>query len=111
MAKEQTTKTFKAVAEEWFEGKSKTWETSYSARFWSRLEKNIFPAIGDKLINEIEPSHILEALREVEKRDAVYSAKRIRQMISTIFKYAIPSRYATTNPAADLGDAAGAGFE
>ena len=105
MAKTESTKTFKVVAEEWFDGKSKTWETSYSRRFWSRLEKNILPKIGHKLINEIEAPDVLEALREIENRDAAYSAKRIRQMVSTVFSFAISSGYTKLNPAVSLGAA------
>ncbi|MHA6644641.1 tyrosine-type recombinase/integrase [Mesorhizobium sp. A623] len=97
--------TFEQVAREWFKANEKKWKPSYSARFWSRLEGDIFPAFGSKAIADIEPPMVLEALRKIEEREAVYTTRRAHQFVSTVFRYAIASGMTKFNPAADLHDA------
>lgn len=101
-APEEHGPTFEQVAREWFKANSGKWKTSYSGRMWRRIEQNVIPKIGSKPVEAIEPKHVLEALRDVEARDAVYSARRIHQMTSQIFKYAIVNGHIKLNPAADL---------
>src|SRR5690606_24479148 len=52
-----------------------------------------------------EPADVLAALQAIEARGAVYSAKRVGQYVSGVFRYAKPSRGLKFNPAADLADA------
>jgi len=65
----------------------------------------VLPAIGMRDVAEIKPADILATVRSVESRGALDVAKRIRQTISSIFRYAVASSLATTDPAAPLVDA------
>jgi len=94
--------TFEELAREWFKANETKWETSYSDRIWRRVEREVFPTLGPKGVAEIEPREILAVLRSVENREAIYSARRIHQMVSQVFKYAIVSGHLKHNPAADL---------
>lgn len=94
--------TFGQVAREWFAANEKKWKTSYSARFWRRIEDDILPTLGPKELASIEPPAVLKLLREIEKREAIYTAKRICEMVSTIYRYAIAEGHTKFNPAADL---------
>ena len=71
--------TFEARARVWLGKRSKGLNKKYAAQVLRRLESDIFPQIGRRPICEIEAPEILLALRKVEKRGAVESARRLRQ--------------------------------
>ena len=99
---EDTRPTFEKISREWFATNVTRWKTGYSAALWKRVERDILTKIGSKPIEDITPLQVLEALREVEKRDAIYTARRLHQMTSQIFKYAVVHGHTRFNPAADL---------
>ncbi|QPC91434.1 integrase arm-type DNA-binding domain-containing protein [Mesorhizobium sp. INR15] len=96
---------FRAVAKAWFNSRATGWVSSYSERIWARLEDDVFPAIGDDDVAEIEPSAVLKMLRTVEDRGALEMAKRVRQTVSSIFRFAVADDKAKVDPAAPLADA------
>jgi integrase len=81
--------TFETLARTWLEKRSKVLNQKYAAQILRRLEADIFPQIGRRPIREIEAPEILSALRKVEKRGAIESARRLRQVIGQIFRFAI----------------------
>jgi integrase len=91
------------VARSWFKANKAKWKPSYSSRFWVLIEKDILNHIGKEPISAIEPPMVLERLRAIEDRGAIYTAKRARQMLSTIYKFAIAEGTVRFNPAADVG--------
>lgn len=93
---------FGVVAHNWFDANKAKWKTSYSARFWKRIEQDILPTLGDRPLTEIEAPEVLALLRAIEAREAIYTAKRICEMVSSIFRFAISEGHTRYNPAADL---------
>lgn len=97
--------TFESVARSWHTNASSEWIAAHAERVLARLERDAFPAIGDRPIAEIEAPEILDLLRAVEKRGALDISKRLRQSIGAVFRFAIAEGRAKRNPAADLVDA------
>lgn len=97
--------TFESVARAWHENVSSEWVKEHSERVLSRMERDVFPAIGNRPISEIEAPEILDLLRAVERRGALDISKRLRQSIGSVFRFAIAEGRAKRNPAADLVDA------
>lgn len=97
--------TFESVARAWHANVSAEWVPAHTERVLSRMERDVFPAIGARPIAEIEAPEILDLLREVEKRGALDISKRLRQSIGSVFRFAIAEGKAKRNPAADLVDA------
>lgn len=97
--------TFESVARAWHTNVSSEWVPAHTERVLSRMEHDVFPAIGSRPIADIEPLEILDLLREVEKRGALDISKRLRQSIGSVFRFAIAEGKAKHNPAADLVDA------
>lgn len=98
----QSAVTFELVAREWHTLQRPKWVASHSANVIESLEADIFPHIGNLPIRDITAPLILSALRKVEARGAVETARRIRQRVSEVFVYAIASGRAETDPAAIL---------
>ena len=67
-----------------------------------RIDKNIFPFLGNRPIAEISPPELLAVLRKIELRGAVDQAHRVRSICSLIFRYAIATGRAERDTAADL---------
>lgn len=75
---------------------------AYSVRLMSWLEADVFPSLGPRPIDGIEPPDVLEVIRKVEARGAVELAKREMQVIGQIFRYAVATGWATRDPTQDL---------
>lgn len=93
---------FESVAREWHLKFSSKWIEEGAKRIMSRLERDIFPWIGDRPIHDIEPPEILQCLRRIESRGALDTAHRARQDCSQIFRYAVATGRATRDQTADL---------
>jgi len=104
-AKVATGNTFKAVAREWHENWKDARSPYYAAQILRRLEADIFPAIGRRPIDELEPTELLDILRKVEKRGANETARRLKQLVGQIFRFAIATGRVKRNPSVDLKDA------
>lgn len=94
--------TFEGIAREWFAKHVADWAPRHSLMVITRLEKNIFPYLGHKVLCEIQALELLHVLRIVEKRGAIEVARRTRGICSQIFRYAIILGKATRDPAADI---------
>jgi integrase len=101
-AKLASENTFGAIAREWLENQQNRFVPQYRARILARLEADIFPQIGSRPITDIDAPELLEMLRKVEKRGAIETARRLRQLCGQVFRYAIVTGRAKHDPSADL---------
>jgi integrase len=97
--------TFAIIAREWFTVREGALVSAYATRVWSRIEEDVLPSIGQEPIREIKPMQILTMLRKIEDRGAIEMAKRVKQSISQVFKYAIATDRADFDPTASLSPA------
>jgi integrase len=91
--------TFGEIALEWHKKHSPTWSKSYAERTLGRMNANLIRWIGDEYINSITPQSLLAVLRRTESRGTLYTAHKLRQITSQIYRYAIAIGKATNNPA------------
>ncbi len=94
--------TFEVVAREWIEQNRSHWSPTYLRQVERFLGKDVFPKIGAFPIRMVKAAHILEIIREVEKRGAQSIAVLIRQWAGQIFRYAVATLRADSDPAAAL---------
>ncbi|CAG1020901.1 Prophage integrase IntA [Methylococcales bacterium] len=94
--------TFEVVAREWFAKNAASWAENHSNRIIRRLERDIFPWLGNAPIGNIDAPKLLGALRRIEARGAVETAHRALQNCGQIFRYAIATGRAERDVAADL---------
>jgi integrase len=97
--------TFEAVAREWHSNSLDTWQQRTGANILHRLEVDVFPLIGRHPIAQIKGPVMLDVLRQIEKRGALDMAKRQGQVCSRVFRYAIASGKAESDPMPSLRDA------
>jgi len=75
------TNTFEVIAREWFNKQSAIWSESNSVRVKARLEKDLFPYIGKRVIAEINAQEYLAVLQRIESR-VVETAHRVKSYCS-----------------------------
>ncbi|MCI4400264.1 MAG: integrase arm-type DNA-binding domain-containing protein [Campylobacteraceae bacterium] len=93
--------TFEALAEDWLEiseGRLAAWTYATKKR---RIEKNLYPVLGKKPINEITHADLVNAIKIVEIRSPM-TALRCLSYCSGIWKYAISIGATKHNITADI---------
>lgn len=91
---------------EWFGKQVESgWSERHAKTTMERMEKNIFPFIGKRPISDLGVEDMLGVVRRCERRGAVETARRIRQIMSQVFRYAIAAGLAEPDPAADIKEA------
>jgi integrase len=98
----ETKNAFEAVAREFVDKRSRLWSERHRDNALSRLEANVFPAVGNRPIGQIDPPELLEVLRKIEARGAHEMASRIRALCSQVFRYGISCGVCSRDAAADL---------
>lgn len=93
---------FEVVAREWFQKFSPNWTPDHAQRMIRRLERDIFPWIGQQPIENMTAPLLLSVLRRIEDRGTIETAHRALQTCSQIFRYAIATGRAERDIATDL---------
>ncbi|MBO9580185.1 MAG: integrase arm-type DNA-binding domain-containing protein [Sphingobium sp.] len=94
--------TFRTVAKEWIaknerEGMA---EITLSKIRW--LLDKAYPKIGNRPVAKITAQEVLAVLRAVEATGRYESARRMRSVLSRVFRYAVATTRAERDPASDL---------
>lgn len=93
---------FKFVACEWHSNQVERWSKRHARDTLHRMEKYIFPHIGNDPLNRIDPPLLLELLRRIERRGALEMANRVKTICGQVFRYGIVTGRCTRDPSADL---------
>jgi integrase len=93
---------FEFVAREWHQKFKHRWSEKYALNTINRLEREVFPFIGSKNINDIKAPELLAVLRRMESRGILETAHRVHQKCGQIFRYAVATGRAERDPSTDL---------
>ncbi|EFN6654558.1 tyrosine-type recombinase/integrase [Escherichia coli] len=94
--------TFGVIARDWFNLKSPNWSDNYRQYIEYMFERDIMPEFENWPISQIAPTDIITLVKKIEKRGALELAKKTRQRLSEIFRYAKVIGKVTSDPTADL---------
>ena len=93
---------FKKIALEWHNKNIQKWKESHGKRILRRLEADVIPEIGFRVISEIKAPELLAVIQKIEQRGALDIARRALQTTGQIFRYAIATGRADRDISADL---------
>ena len=99
-AKKQNT--FNAIADEWLEHHKDRWSDAYNRQVESIVRRVLREPLGDRAINDIEPTDILAALESAQKRGTSYTAQKALELTSQIYRRAIVRQLVTYDPTYSL---------
>lgn len=94
--------TFEMVAREWHQKQRSSWTERYALRLTSLFERDLFPYIGKRGIDEIKAPELLKVLRKMEARGLTESVGRARELAGSVFRYGIACGYCERDVSADL---------
>lgn len=93
---------FETVAREWFTKMLSTWTPDHADKIIKRLERDVFPWIGDKPIADLTAPAVLTTIRRIEARGRLETAHRALQNCGQVFRYAVATGRAERDPTSDL---------
>ena len=94
--------TFEVMGREWFSKNEPVWSASHIKTVKSRLERDVYPIIGNRPIADIARREIIDLMRRVEARGTIETADRIRAYCGQIFRYALNVEKVSHNPVTDM---------
>lgn len=97
-----TDNSFEIIAREWFVRHSPNWKENHSSKIIARLEKDIFPWIGARMIADVAAPELLAVVRRIESRGALETAHRALACCGQVFRYAVATGRAERDPTGDL---------
>lgn len=104
-AVEAASNSFEAVAREWLGVRKPGWTANNHAKETKRLEKHAFPFIGARPIGSLGVKEIRPVIERVSKAGHGEQAHRLRYQLSRVFKYAVATERADSDPADALSAA------
>lgn len=93
---------FESIGREWLQHWGKSIVPAQVKKATTRLEKDVFPWLGQKSISTITAPEILQTLQRIEGRGAVYTGHKAKSEISRIFRFAVVTGRAERDPTPDL---------
>ena len=96
--------TFSSLAMQWHAANIHRWKPIHAARIVKDLEKDVFPHIGQRQLDEISVSDVKALIERIAARGAYVSAEKVRQWIGAVYSYAAMLEITDRNPAAPLRD-------
>ncbi len=99
---ERAKDTFEKIGREWYAKQAEVWVPEHAARILSRLERDIFPFLGNRPVTEIEAPEVLSVLQRIELRGVRETVLRAWQDIEQIFVFAVAAGKCKWNPAAGV---------
>lgn len=96
---------FEMVARTWHALQAPRWAPVHAEDVITSMARDVFPDLGQMTLDEIDAPTVLAALRKVEARGSIETARRLRQRISAVFSYAISEGIASNDPAAIVSKA------
>jgi integrase len=94
--------TFEAVAREWHLKFTPTWKIVHAETTMARMERDLFPWIGKRPVNEIKAPELLAVLRRVESRGALETAHRVRSIAGQVLRYGVSTGRCERDCSGDL---------
>lgn len=105
MKRDEDGKTFLHVALLWKEKRSKEVEALTMAKNWARLEKYIFPALGEIAIDKITSPLLINAVKPLNEQGYNDTLHRLLNLANQILNYAVTLGIIPYNLCAKAADA------
>ncbi|SSY70047.1 Putative prophage CPS-53 integrase [Alysiella crassa] len=94
--------TFEHLARQWHKENLHRWKANHAARILSDMEKDVFPYIGQKPLDDVSVADVKLLIVRIGERGALVTAEKVRQWIGAVFHYAAMLELTDRNPATPL---------
>lgn len=90
-AQEQLANTLYSVVERWREKKAQEVQEKTMLKNWGRLEKHLFPQLGNMPIAQLHPKLVIDTLTPLKERGIGDTLHRIIRLLNEILNFAVNS--------------------
>lgn len=90
---------FKQIALDWYNHQKWNWCDKYITTVLSRLDRDVFPAIGAIGVNDVKPADIIKIIRTIGEAGSIPKAHEVLNNLNAIYRYAMSLELADRNPA------------
>lgn len=97
--------TFSIIANAWMERECVNWTPRHEQIIRSSFDRDLFPELADRPINDITTKELFGVLRKVEGRGAYDVVKRLNQRCGQVFLHGMLIGECYSNPAQSLAKA------
>jgi integrase len=104
-AKRAAGATFEAAARDWMASTANRRSPETHKRIISWFDRDVFPRIGQRSIDSLRPSDILDMMKKMQARGVKESAHRVLGYISKVFRMAMVAELVERDPTVGVGDA------
>lgn len=87
LAAERGAVTFKHIAEKWIAANRAPWSAGHTHQCEQSLADHVYPTLGSKHPEAIEPAHILDLIGGMLAEGKVETARRVRQRMDAVFEH------------------------
>ncbi|MEL7708927.1 integrase arm-type DNA-binding domain-containing protein [Citromicrobium bathyomarinum] len=88
IGRNDSARSFEEMARAWHALQVARWKPVHANDVITSLERDVFPHLGAMPLADIDKPLLLSVLRKVEKRGAIETARRIKQRVAAIYRYA-----------------------
>jgi integrase len=104
-AKRAAGATFEAAARDWMASTASQRSPETHKRIVSWFDRDVFPRIGQRPIDSLRPSDILDMMKKMQARGVKESAHRVLGYVSKVFRMAMVAELVERDPTVGVGDA------
>ena len=90
-ASRQAIDNFEAIAREWHSKQLTNWSETHAKTVMRRMERDLFPWIGNRQMAQIHAMELLATLQKIEDRQAIETAHRVLDIANQVWKYWLPT--------------------
>lgn len=94
--------TVEALGRAWLASNKNGWSDEHYLREKRNLEKDLFPFLGYRQIDTVEPPELLKVIRKVESRGALSVAERVRITAGGVWQFAVAGGFAKRDVSLDI---------
>jgi integrase len=94
--------TFKEIFLQWFDNNKDNWKPNYQNDIIKRCDRHIFPYIGEKSINGIDPQEMIKVFKIIESAGTIDTLNKVKGCASRVFRYAVGIGVINSNPIRDI---------
>lgn len=91
LASRQVDENFEAIAREWHSKQIENWSAVHANTVLRRMERDLFPWIGKRSMQEIHAMDLLVAIQKIEDRQAFETAHRVLDISKQVWDYWLPT--------------------
>lgn len=98
--------TLEDLATAWYEQRHRREVVvAHAQRNWRRLERHVFPILGDRAAGDVDAPSILQVLQRIVDQGHVETAHRVKSLLGQVLRYGVVLRLVDRDPTADIRDA------